>query len=242
MKRFLCLSAVLAVLGVCSVHAETDYLALPKISDIQRGVDNANQIQELRVRESVTVEDVRWDNGSGLIDTAALETGPGAFTTLSASGATTLSGSVTVIGGGVTTRWDNASSKIDGEAIADDTIDDDSIDFADVTGADLTLTDSTSVRASVDMRLGANSVVRGYSSTELLLDFFPAATNTQVLTFAGGAYDSVPSIVISYRTTAGSTQEVVKAAQIISATTTEAVVDCDAGLTCDVVVVGVNAL
>jgi len=40
-------------------------------------------------------------------------------TTLAASGATTLSGSVTVIGGGVTTRWDNASSKIDAAAIED---------------------------------------------------------------------------------------------------------------------------
>jgi hypothetical protein len=43
---------------------------------------------------------------------------PVAATTLSASGATTLSGSVTVIGGGVTTRWDNASSLIDTAAIA----------------------------------------------------------------------------------------------------------------------------
>jgi len=39
--------------------------------------------------------------------------GPVAATTLSASGATTLSGSVTVIGGGVTSRWDNAAGLID---------------------------------------------------------------------------------------------------------------------------------
>jgi hypothetical protein len=42
---------------------------------------------------------------------------PVAATTLAASGATTLSGAVTVIGGGVTTRWDNASSLIDTAAI-----------------------------------------------------------------------------------------------------------------------------
>ena len=240
MKKF----AILAVLALVAfgAQAETDYIALPKISDIVRGVDNGNQIQELRVREKVTVEDVRWDNGSGLIDTAALESGPGAFTTLDVASNATFSGSVTVIGGGVTTRWDNASSKIDGEAIADDTIDDDSIDFADVTGADLTLTDSTSVRASVDMRLGANSVVRGYSSTELLADFFPAVTNGQVITFAGGAYDSVPGVVISYSTTAGSTQVVVTAAQIISKTVSNAVVACDADLTCDVLILGVNGI
>ena len=42
---------------------------------------------------------------------------PVSATTLAASGATTLSGSVTVIGGGVTQRWDNASGKIDDAAI-----------------------------------------------------------------------------------------------------------------------------
>lgn len=36
------------------------------------------------------------------------------------------------------TRWDNASGKIDGEQIADDTIDDDSIDLVDITLADFT--------------------------------------------------------------------------------------------------------
>ena len=40
-----------------------------------------------------------------------------AATTLSASEASTLSGSVTVIGGGVTSRWDNTSGKIDTAAI-----------------------------------------------------------------------------------------------------------------------------
>jgi hypothetical protein len=79
-------------------------------------------------------------------------------TTLSASGATRLSGSVTVIGSAVTTRWDNASSKIDGEAIADDTIDDDSIDFSDVTGADLTLTDCGAVGATTLAASGASTL------------------------------------------------------------------------------------
>jgi hypothetical protein len=80
---------------------------------------------------------------------------PVSATTLAASGATTLSGSVTVIGGGVTTRWDNAASLIDGEVIANDTIDDDSIDFADVTGADLTLTDCGAIAASGDVDANA---------------------------------------------------------------------------------------
>jgi hypothetical protein len=41
----------------------------------------------------------------------------GAFTTVAASGASTLSGAVTVIGGGVTQRWDNAAGLIDTAAI-----------------------------------------------------------------------------------------------------------------------------
>jgi hypothetical protein len=57
--------------------------------------------------------------GSGLTAVpAASVAGPVAATTLSASGASTLSGSVTVIGGGVTSRWDNAASLIDSTKLA----------------------------------------------------------------------------------------------------------------------------
>ena len=81
----------------------------------------------------------RWDNASGLIDTASIEDGAinvaaiicdsvasvGAVsgTTLSASGAATMSSSFTVIGSGVTQRWDNASGKIDTAALEDGAID-----------------------------------------------------------------------------------------------------------------------
>lgn len=55
---------------------------------------------------------------------------------IAADGALTLSSSATVIGGGVTSRWDDAASKIDGEQIADDTIDNDSIDWGDMADLD----------------------------------------------------------------------------------------------------------
>ena len=107
---------------------------------------------------------------------------PVAATTLSASGATTLSGSVTVIGGGVTSRWDNAASLIDGEMIAADTIDDDSIDFSDVTGADLTLTDCGAITSS--------GAIQGTSLRLSATQYFAIVSATQ-LVFVSGAVTNV---------------------------------------------------
>lgn len=95
----------------------------------------------------------------------------GSFTTIAASGAVTLSSSVTVIGGGVTSRWDNAASLLDGDKIADDTIDDDSIDFGDVTGADLTLTDCGAITGTT---IG---ITEGY---------FDVVSTTQLVFIASG--------------------------------------------------------
>jgi len=57
MKKFLVglFVSVLFVLPAV-VIAETDYIALPKIVDIQKGVDNGNQIEVLRVQDSGTVD------------------------------------------------------------------------------------------------------------------------------------------------------------------------------------------
>lgn len=115
---------------------------------------------------------------------------PVSATTLAASGATTLSGSLTVIGGGVTTRWDNAASLIDGEMIAADTIDDDSIDFADVTGADLTLTDCGSVTCTaldVNGATTVSNVTVDAGATVSLGASTLALTNTVSITMDGTA-------------------------------------------------------
>jgi hypothetical protein len=68
MRNFI---AVLTVTALCAlpVMAETDYLALPKINDIVKGVNNANQIQTLRVSGAATV------GGAATITGAATVTG-----------------------------------------------------------------------------------------------------------------------------------------------------------------------
>ena len=64
MRKFLVSLAVVALVGSLAVAAEkgkkvplaeTDNKALSKIKDIQKGTDNANQIQTLRVKGSATV-------------------------------------------------------------------------------------------------------------------------------------------------------------------------------------------
>lgn len=98
--------------------------------------------------------------------------------TASVGGASTLSGAVTVIGGSVTSRWDDASSKIDGEQIAADTIDDDSIDFGDVTGADLTLTDCGPITSS--------GAVQGATLALSATQWFDVIDTTQLVFISAG--------------------------------------------------------
>lgn len=87
-------------------------------------------------------------------------------------------GAFTWIGASVTSRWDDASSKIDGEQIADDTIDDDSIDFADVTGADLTLTDCGAITSS--------GAVQGTTLALSATQWFDVINTTQLVFIADG--------------------------------------------------------
>lgn len=54
MKKFI---SVLCALALCivSASAETDYVAMPVIQDIQQGVNNGNQITTLRVSGAATI-------------------------------------------------------------------------------------------------------------------------------------------------------------------------------------------
>lgn len=90
MKRFL---SILASAVMCSglAMAETDYIALPILRDIQRGIANANQIQVLQVSGAATIG-------------GALSVG-GALTVTGTSllvGNVTLTGDIDIDGGDIT--------------------------------------------------------------------------------------------------------------------------------------------
>lgn len=133
--------SLLAVAALCaSAHAQitTDLT--------RRQTEDARELREILESNFTSIES----------RVAAVEAGT-LSSTLSVAGATTLSGSVTVIGTSVTSRWDNAASKIDGEHIADDTIDDDSIDWADVTSTDITFDAGTVGEAAIVQTAWAQS-------------------------------------------------------------------------------------
>jgi len=54
MRKIIDIAVALGIMGGVA-FAETDYKALAAIRDIQKGVDNANQIEVLRVRDNATV-------------------------------------------------------------------------------------------------------------------------------------------------------------------------------------------
>lgn len=55
MNKSIILAVMMAFALCVSARAETDYQALAVIHDIQNGVDNANQIKTLRVKDGITL-------------------------------------------------------------------------------------------------------------------------------------------------------------------------------------------
>lgn len=94
---------LLAVLfaGVLGLNglAETDYLALPILSDIQKGVDNRNQIKDLRVQGTATIGGASTLTGNTTVG-GDLGVAGGASITGNAliSGAATVTGNVVTDG------------------------------------------------------------------------------------------------------------------------------------------------
>ena len=86
--------------------------------------------------------------------------------------------------------------------------------------------------------VNARTILQSASTTaNYVVDYWPACTNGQVITYMGGALLSEPSVLVSYSTTS-TTQTITTNAQIHSKTVSNCVVECEAGLTVDVIVMG----
>lgn len=187
MKRFILVFAVLAAFAL-SARAGTSAQLEQAVRDIQQGRDTPKQIKTLRVQDSGTVGGNlviggTITSGGSLSATGGLS-GPVSATTLSASGATTLQSSVTVVGASVTSRWDNASGRIDAAAIEDGALP------TAITVASANIVDGTVVPADV----GEGVVVSptGYAGTGVKIQL-GSVTNGQVITFTD-AFSATPAV------------------------------------------------
>ncbi len=96
MKRVM--SFVVAILCLAGVAvAETDYVTKPVLSDIQRGVDNANQIRALRVLGAATIGGNVLASGEVRIDGKYAAVGPNATAGLMLQTGTNAISTITVV-------------------------------------------------------------------------------------------------------------------------------------------------
>ena len=91
MKKFL---VCLASLGLTmSVLAETDYIAIPILRDIQRGENNRNRIEDLLVGDDATINDDATISGD-LMVIGTTTIGATTVTTVNATGGITSDGDI----------------------------------------------------------------------------------------------------------------------------------------------------
>lgn len=95
----------------------------------------------------------------------------------------------------------------------------------------------TRLVASGTMTLDGRTPVVGYSTQPIVADFFPACTNGQVITYAGGAFGSLPAVTVSYAHTTGAFAPTTNC-YVHTKTATGCVVVCEDGLKVDVIVLG----
>jgi len=82
MRKFFTIFLVLSAFILPAV-AETDYLAIPMIRDIQNGVDNANKIETLRATDAVIEDDASVGGDAAIVGNSAAAT----YTQTSVNGA-----------------------------------------------------------------------------------------------------------------------------------------------------------
>ena len=86
MKKFLIVT--LCSLALCAVSiAETDYIAMPIIRDIQKGIDNGNKIVTLRVSGAATIGSTLAVTGASTLTGGATVKGRAALTSVGAGNA-----------------------------------------------------------------------------------------------------------------------------------------------------------
>lgn len=103
MRKFIVVLAALALCGLPAL-AETDYLALPKINDIVKGVNNANQIETLRVSGAATI------GGAATVKGRAVATSKGTDRYMADGATRTMSAGETTFTGTFTTVYTTAPS------------------------------------------------------------------------------------------------------------------------------------